>query len=212
MEWAFTLLHPPSTHLPFSPSKPAQESQNSTTHSLPFTSNLPRQSHLFISIFISLQAKWSVWIYSYLSLCLLSISYCLQFSLLVSLRCIFSACNAVHPSLSLSDFILQSFSLLVSHSPSFPLCPFHLFPASGNPIHLTLRIISSNQGPLSRQGRAPRDRLSNSLMGLDLPPVHHLRKPTLGQSPLHIVSYGCHLGVLFFVCTHTNTRVPISSL
>lgn len=96
---------------------------------------------------------------------------------------------------------------------------FHLFPATGNPIHLTLRIISSNQDPLGRQGRALRDRLTNSLMRLDLPPVHHLRKPTLGQSPLLIVSYGLHLSMGFcflLVCAHidtqTHTSAPINSL
>ena len=106
-------------------------------------------------------------------------------------------------TIHLSHSQVSAHNLFLCVFRSFSLCPFHLFPASGNPIHLTLRIISSNQGPLGRQGRALRDRLTNSLMGLDFPPVHHLRKPTLGQSPLHIVSYGCHLATwLCFLCVH----------
>lgn len=141
-----------------------------------------------------------------LSLCLPSNFYCLRFSLLVSLRCIFSPCNTIHSSFSLSDFILQSFSLCFTLSLLLSLYPFHLFSASGNPIHLTLRIKSSNQGPHNRQGRALGDRLTNSLMGLDFPPVRHLRNPTLGQLPLQIVSYGCHLG-MGFCFQHTLTHI-----
>lgn len=39
------------------------------------------------------------------------------------------------------------------------------YPAAGNPIHLTLRIKSSNHGPHNRQGRTLRERLTNSGIG-----------------------------------------------
>lgn len=130
---------------PSFPQKPTLESQNSTTHSHAFTHDIPKLNYLLKSIFISLQAKWSVWIYSYFSFCLPSISYCLGFSLLVSLRCIFSPCNAIHPSLSLSDSISQSSPLCVSHSPPFSLCLFSLVPCHGqsNPSDFKNHIIQS---------------------------------------------------------------------
>lgn len=88
-----------------------------TTHSPPFTGDLPKRSHIFKSTFISLQAKWFVWIYSYFSLCVPSISYSLRFSTLVSLRCLFS----IHPSLSHSDIIYAlPPSLSAHHACSLP--------------------------------------------------------------------------------------------
>lgn len=80
------------------------------------------------SILISLQAKWSVLIYCFFSFCRPSISYCLRFSLLVSLKCIFSQCNALHRSLwlrfHLAIFfsVCFTFSLLPALHISFVLC------------------------------------------------------------------------------------------
>lgn len=110
------------------PQKPTQKSQNSTTHSLPFTSDIPKLSHLFKSIFVSLQAKWSVWIYSYfpLSFVYLLLSHIFPISLsqmyIFSLQCNPSIFLTLRFHLAIFFSVCFTVSLLLPLPISLVLC------------------------------------------------------------------------------------------